>query len=380
MLRTTWPQVLAWRLGRQGLDPVGGAGQAVEDIVERLCGVQAQVPSAAAQALAVRQAKPDVGSVDRALADRRLLRTWAMRGTLHLLRPADAGAFLAVVAAGRSWEKPIWTKTFGPTPDDMRELVAVVRDILDDRVLTREELVTEIGERLQRPDLEDELRSGWGTVLKPIAWQGGLCYGPSQGTKVTFTRPDTWYPDWGGVPEPDEAAATVLPAYLRVYAPASPETFDAYMSRNSTKKAQLRGWFAHLGDAVTQVDVDGEQLSLMADDVDALAATQPSDVVRLLPAFDQWVLGPGTKATPIVPAERRADVSRPGGWISPVVIHGGRVVGVWDRTDDGPGVRLFDVHDDDDEGGDGAGKKNGMLPPAVLDAEIARVGPLFSDP
>ena len=314
------------------------------DIVRRLCGVQAQVPSAANLGVAVRQQQPDPDGLHEALASRQLVRTWAMRGTLHVLTPDEAGAFLSLAAAARSWEKGAWQKAFGVKPDEMVELTAVVGDILHDRILTRDELVTEIGHRLRRPELEAELRSGWGTVLKPIAWQGQLCHGPSQGTKVTFTHPETWLPGWAGVPAPEEAARTAVPAYLRAYGPASPETFDAWLIRGTSKKAQLRSWFTDLGDELALVEVDDQRLYLRAEDVDDLAATEPAttDAVRLLPAFDHYVLGPGTKDTEVVPAGHRGDVSRTAGWISPVVLAGGRVVGVWEVGDDTVDVRLFD--------------------------------------
>jgi hypothetical protein len=72
-------------------------------------------------------------------------------------------------------------KAFGVTPDEMVELTEAVAEILDDQVLTREDLVAELGTRLDRPDLEAELRPGWGAVFKPVAWQGVLCHGPASG-------------------------------------------------------------------------------------------------------------------------------------------------------------------------------------------------------
>jgi hypothetical protein len=98
---------------------------------------------------------------------------------------------------------------------------------------------------------------------------------------------------------------------------------------------------------------------LMADDVDDLAATEPSETVRLLPGFDQYVLGPGTSAAAVVPPAHRPDVSRAAGWISPIVVAGGRVVGVWEPVDGAAKVQLFD---------------DAPAPPAAaLDAEIERV-------
>ncbi|HEY8543617.1 MAG TPA: winged helix DNA-binding domain-containing protein [Acidimicrobiales bacterium] len=359
MLKTSWSQVVAWRMRQQWVDRPGTASTV--DVVRRLCGVQAQVPSAAALAVEVRQSAPEPRGLHQALARKELMRTWAMRGTLHALPPDTAGAFLSLCAATRSWEKGSWQRVFKVKPDEMVELVAAVGEILDGRVLTRDELVAEAVERLENPDIEEELRSGWGTLLKPIAWQGMLCHGPAQGNKVTFTRPSSHLPTWGGVPEPDEAAAVAVPAYLRAYGPASPETFDAWLTRGNNRKAPLRRWFADRGDALATVDVEGEELYLNADDVDALAATEPATAttVRLLPAFDQYVLGPGTSAVEIVPPAHRPDVSRTGGWIAPVVVAGGRVAGVWDVADDTVAVQLWDDVEPPD--------------PSALAAEVERI-------
>jgi hypothetical protein len=360
-LQTTWPQVLAWRMRRQLLDPVGEVD--VVDVVRRLCGVQAQVPATAALAVRVRQLSSPPGGVDRALEERRLMRTWAMRGTLHLLPPNEAGAYLSMVGAARTWEKGSWQKAFGVTPDEMVALVDAVGQVLDGRVLSRDELVVAVGELLGRPDLAAELRSGWGTVLKPVAWQGRLCHATSEGNRVSFARPDQWLPDWAGVPDPVEAAQIVIPAYLRAFGPTTPERFDAWLTRGTSKRAAVRSWFAALDDRLATVEVDGEPALLLAEDVDGLGGTSPTQTVRLLPGFDQYVLGPGTKAEEIIAPTRRAEVSRTAGWISPVVVAGGKVAGTWQVDGRTLQVRLFEEAD--------------PIPGPALDAEVARIEELL---
>jgi len=69
-----------------------------------------------------------------------------------------------------------------------------------------------------------------------------------------------------------------------------------------------------------------------------LASVTPTAAVRLLPGFDQYVLGPGTADGHVVPTSRRAAVSRQAGWISPVVVVGGVVCGTWEL--DGDQVRV----------------------------------------
>jgi hypothetical protein len=361
----TWPQVLAFRMRRQLLDPVGEVE--IADVVRRLCGIQAQVMSAGALAVAVRQSDPDPvpDGLAAALGDRQLMRTWAMRGTLHVFDPAEAGAYLALVAATRFWERGSSVRASGVTPGEMDDLVGAVAAILEGRVVSRDQLVAELVERLDRPELEEKLRSGWSSLLKPAAWQGYLCQGPPDGNRVTFARPDAW-PGWRGLPDPSDAARLVIPAYLRAFGPATMATFDAWLTRSLSRKPALRGWFAAVDDLVTAVEVEGEPAYALAEDVDELVATIPTGTVRLLPAFDQYVLGPGTAAAEVVPPARRKEVSKAAGWISPVVVAGGRVVGVWVVTGDRIDVRLF-----------GEVLESDPVPHDALDAEAARMAKLL---
>ncbi|MEV5594073.1 winged helix DNA-binding domain-containing protein [Streptomyces sp. NPDC052496] len=334
-VRVSHEQVLAWRLRRQSLAPRTDAP--AEEIVGRLAGVQAQVASSAELAVAVRQVEPSVAGVREALEARSLVRTWAMRGTLHLLPASGAGAYLSLLAAARTWEKPAWQRTFGVDPSQLAALGEAVDEILDGQVLTRRELTDAVLARKGLAGLGEQLTSGWSTVLKPLAWTGRLCQGPARGRHVTFTSPRSWVPGWRGIPDPEEAAATVIPAYLRAHGPATPAVFDAWLLRGATRKGVLRGWFEALRGQLAEVSVDGERAFVMADDVEDLAGTAPApapaDELRLLPGFDQYVLGPGTSDARLVPPAHRAEVSRAAGWISPVVVLGGRVVGVWSLTD-----------------------------------------------
>jgi hypothetical protein len=56
-------------------------------------------------------------------------------------------------------------------------------------------------------------------------------------------------------------------------------------------------------------------------------------LVRLLPAFDEYLLGWKDRET-AVPIEHRTEVNRGGGWIRPVLLVDGRAGGTWstDRT------------------------------------------------
>lgn len=354
----TWPQVLAWRMRRQYLD--GDNGPDPVQVARRLAGVQAQVSSSAALAIGIRQGKPAQEAVDRALTvDRTLLRTWAMRGTLHLLPVDEAGAYLAMAGAHRSWEKPSWQKASGATPADLEAMAEAATEALaGGSPLTREELATQIVDRTGSSHLAELLRSGWGMLLKPLASWGVLCHGPAHGNRITFVSPATWFPGWQGVPDTASAARTVIRAYLAAHGPATPESFDkVWLSRGFTRKPLLRSWFAALEDELATVDVEGTQMLVLADDLPELLDQRPQDTVRLLGAFDPYILGAGTGTTAVVPADHRAEVSRAAGWISPVVLRSGHAAGTW--TLDGDRVQPTLWAD---------------VPRTALAAEVDRVG------
>jgi hypothetical protein len=360
-VKVSWQQALAWRMQRQLLDPVSRLP--VAEVVRRLCGVQAQVASSAELAVRVRRQTSRPGEISRALSQGRLIKTWAMRGALHLLTPEDAGAFLSLMASGRSWERPSWQRYFGITPKQLDALRVAVREILDSRFLTRDELVAAVIARRGLGHIGDALRSGWGTLLKPLAWQGDLCFGPSQGGRVTFMCPGAASSRWAGVPDPEEAAPVAIVAYFGAYGPATIDAFGTWLSGGWFGKRQLRTWVGALGDRLAEVEVDGARAHVLAEHLDQLASVRPTAAVRLLPGFDQYVLGPGTADGHVVPAARRAAVSRQSGWISPVVVAGGVVCGTWELDSDRARVAWF--------------KEAGMLPRKALEEEVARLSSIL---
>jgi len=300
-VKVSWSDVLAWRMRRQYLVP--RTQRTASEIVGRLGGVQAQVWSAAALAVALRQSVPDKDAVDRSFSEASLMKTWAMRGTLHLLRPDDAPAYLALVETTRVWLKPSWQRVSGVTPTQIDALTEKVATLLDGAVLTREQLVAQIVADKRFSGLEERLRSGWGQVLKPLAWRGVLCHGPNQGNKVTFTLPATRFPTWGKMPDAEQAAPAVIAAYLGAYGPATPEVFDRWLTLNTTSRPRLRQWFGDMGDRLTEVDVEGHRALMLTEHVAELA-----DVAK---HHDLRQVARGEEVLPLAVDE--ADLAAPGG-------------------------------------------------------------------
>lgn len=325
-----WPQALAWRLRRQLLEPVGDGSAA--DVVRTLGAVPAQHDTAVELAVGIRRQSPRPGDVTRALADGELIMTFAFRGAVHLMTPEDAGAYLALRASSRMWELPNWQAYYGLAPSDWPAFRGVVRDALADGPLTFAELTAAVTAHPAFRGLEVT----W-TLLKPLGWQGDLSFGPPRDGQSTFQRLDT-NPRWTGLVDVDEAGRHAVESYVRAYGPTTPDHLQYWLGEGlGAARKRIRSWLADVGGRLTEVDIDGAAALVLRDDADALVATSPSSAVRLLPRYDQWVLGPGTADRHVVPPAHRSEVSRGAN----VALVGGVVSGTWSWAGDEVVVTWF---------------------------------------
>jgi DNA glycosylase AlkZ-like len=341
--RLGWDQVIAWRAARHHLDERVPA-TAMLEVVSGLCGLHAQVMSSAELTLWARVEGLEPGAVQRALwSERSLVKTWAMRGTLHLLVSAEYPLWQAARSTRRPWESGAWQRGFGVTLAELERLNDAVAEALDGRLLTREELAARVGELTGSAELGDHLRGSWGAMLKPAAALGLLCFAPGQGQQVRFTRPDTWLGAWAPR-DPEAAVDEVTRRFLAASGPVTREDFARWWGVPSP--AQGRRLLERLGDEVAKVEVEGVAAYALAADVPGLVAAGGrgraggSRTVRLLPAFDQYVVTATVHAERLLPGPFKARVYRPQGWLSPVLLVGGRMEGVWRQETKGRRVQV----------------------------------------
>jgi len=340
MLKVTWARAVAWRARRHHLDQRAPAGSLLE-VAGRLCGLHAQVLSCAELMAWARVEGIERGAVPRALwEDRTLIKTWAMRGTLHLLPAGELPMWHGALSTTRRYLSPaVWKKYFGITLEELDRLTESVGAALDGRVLTREELFQEVGRLSGSTAFAGKLAlSGWGTVLKPAAFTGRLCFGPGLGQRVRFTRPDSWVRAAAAPVESQAATAAVTRRFLAAYGPATYHDLSRWWGGGGVTTA--RQWIAALGDEVTPVDLEGDRAWVLTTDVRELRETPTLRSVRLLPGFDQYVVGASRHAEHLLRGDLRARVYRPQGWISPVLLVNGRMEGVWRHEIKGSSVEL----------------------------------------
>ncbi len=321
----TWEQVVAWRLSQQHLL------KRAEDmlaVVNQIGGLHAQVFSAAELQLWARMKNPSADAVQNGLwRDRTLVKTWAMRGTLHLLTASAFPQVIAALSTLKHYRRASWQKYHGVTLDELEAIIESLRVTLTDDGLTREQLAEAAATQTNLPKLRELLLSGWGSILKPAAFQGHLCFGPNQGQNVTFVHPARWIGAWTQ-PDPQAALQEVTRHYLNVYGPATPDDFARWFGLES---ADAKRVFRSLGDEIQEVNVDSWKAWMLTSALQPMQTLRPAHTIRLLPLFDPYVIAMPRGNSYILPDAHKNRVYRPQGWISPVILVDGRIVGVWEH-------------------------------------------------
>jgi hypothetical protein len=320
-----WPQVLAWRMRRHGLVERVPHERAF-GVIDVICGLHAQLASSAELSLWARADGIARGDVDDALWKKRtLVKTWAMRGTLHVFRADDFPVWQAALSTYSHYLKGSWLRHFGVTRAELEAMIDAIGAALEGEPLTREQLADEVARRTGIPKLADKLRESWGAMLKPASFRGVLCFAPSSGKNVRFTRPDRRLRNWRPA-GPGDALAEVTRRYLAAYGPASRDDYSRWWGHSPAVALRL---IKSLGDDVVEVSVEGTRLWMLAADAAEAAEAAPTGVARLLPAFDPWVIGASRRSDAFVAPEWRDRVYRQQGWISPVLLVDGSMAGVW---------------------------------------------------
>lgn len=155
---------------------------------------------------------------------------------------------------------------------------------------------------------------------------------------MRFTHPRAWLRARAPLADPAEAVREVTRRYLGAYGPATREDFARWFGTSSP--AQAERWLRGLGEEAVRVTVDGMPAWALAAELPALAAAAPEGRIRLLPAFDPYVVAAPRASEVVLPAAHRAAVYRPQGWLSPVVAVDGRIVGTWSHERAGTRLRV----------------------------------------
>ncbi len=332
------------RVSSQGLDvPIGGAG-AVLETVRGTGGIQAQDMNTAPLQVRVRSSGLTSTDVIQALSqDRSIVRTWAMRGTLHLI-PAEDHRWMTALLGASSFSAGRGRRhQLGLDDATLDEALKHSVDVLSNEgPLTRQQLA----ERLATYDIP-VANQALHHVVRAGGFLGVIAHGPLlDGKTETFVAADSWL---AGIERPelsrDEGLARLAGRYIRAFGPSTERDFAVW---SGLPLRDARAGFGAISGELVEVGVEGERMWVVdgvtgvgwvneaLDSSTALRSAQndregrgnDGGLVRLLGFFDTYLLGYRGRGLAVAP-EYMSRVNAGGGMIRPVVTIDGLAVATW---------------------------------------------------
>jgi hypothetical protein len=317
-------QVACFRLRRHHL--LDEPPQHAVTICGDVCGVQAQVMSAAYLQLWTRNHALTRAGIESALwQTRTLVKTSLMRQTLHLIPTDELPVYIAALKPSRVAQALRVMARCGIAREEGEAITPLIMDALSAGPLRRPEIAAAV-----RPKVSKRVRAwmelSWSMVRVPVA-EGLVCYGRGEGNKIVFIRVDQWLPKLTRKSIPvTEAQCELFRKYLRAYGPASLADFAHWSGISMQEVRRLR---VLLEPELAEIPGEKKNCMLLREDLAALnSKSTAKPCIRLLPIFDSYLLAHREKDH-LLGAQHYKRVYRNQGWISPVVLIDGAVAGVW---------------------------------------------------
>jgi len=278
-------------------------------------------------ALAVRTSgTPALSGVDAAFDRGEIVRSWTMRGTIHIIPARDLAWVLSLTAERQS-----------------RGAAAVHRrEGIDADVLARAERVTRAalagGGRLTRAELFGVLEGGGVStagqrgyhVLVALSLRGVVCQGPvvpregGPSREQYLVRTDEWIVESAS---PADPFAEFFARYVASHGPAGARDF-AWWSGLPLGVARAAAEAA--SDRLVEIDADPEPVWIAAGPAPRRLTTVPD--LLALPPFEEYYLSYADRSVPCA-SEFLARIG-PGmnGIVRPILVSRGEIVGVWTHS------------------------------------------------
>jgi hypothetical protein len=285
------------------------------DVVQWFGAVQAQEYLGSLWAVGQRMKHATEGTIEEAIADRTIVRSWPMRGTLHFTHAQDLRWMLKLLAprvikraASRYRELELTYETFHTSGN------ILAKALMGGKELRRDEIFRIFEEHKISPNGQRGIH-----ILGHLAMRGLICFGSRSGKQFTFTLLDEWIPPTKPK-DTNEALAELTKRYFTSHGPATIKDFAWWSGLTVT---EVKRGIELTKPYLTHETIGGE--------LHYFAPTSPllkqKETAYLLPAYDEYTVAYKDRSAII---DSHNSINAANGLLSAMVV-GGRIIGTWRR-------------------------------------------------
>lgn len=281
--------------------------------MRHLFALQAQDYPGARWSVGLRSADGTAADVDSALAAGHIVRSWPMRGTLHLVAPEDLAWMLALTRPRQATWAAKRRDDLGLSEADLARAGEIARERLRGvRPMRRDDLLAAFREA----GIPTTDQRGY-HLLWNLAQDGITVFGPMDGAQPTFVLFDEWITTSRHL-EGDDALEEFARRYFASHGPATDRDFAWWSSLTLTDARR----------AIALAGLESREFDGVVHHLPA-GLDPARDGVDLLPGFDEYLLGYSDRTAVVAPEHLPRIVPGNNGVFRPTIVDRGEVVGLW---------------------------------------------------
>ncbi|OMD37225.1 winged helix DNA-binding domain-containing protein [Paenibacillus odorifer] len=300
-----------------------------EQVVKKMGAMQAQDYMQAVWAIGLRSPASKLADVERAIAERKIILTWTLRGTLHFVPAEDVKWMLQLSAprlASQTKRRMVELGLDDQTLESCRKII--VDALKGGKQMDRSVLL----QLIEEEGIHTGNQRGY-HMLWNCAYQGLICFGPMNGKQQTIVLLEEWVP---GCRELS-------------YEGALQELALRYFTARGLATVQDFAWWAGITLTDARRGLESVNNELQSEDINGseywMTSHRPAPAdedsgVYLLPGFDEYILGYKDRSAVLEPETAPLIVPGNNGVFLPMIVVGGQVVGTWKRTIKKKGVEI----------------------------------------
>ncbi len=330
-MNATPVQIARLRLAAQGILPTSTSpSRGPVDVVRSLTALQGQDFPGALWSIGLRSPGLTRAEVQAAFNDGALVRSWPMRGTLHVSAAEDLGWILALTAGRMLKAQTTRHRQLEITTPDIAQVRELALALLDQPggKATREQLLA----AFEQAGQSTKAQRGY-HFLFLLCLEGTLVQGPinpaGNGNGQYFVNAEQWIRN-PRVLGKEQALAELALRYFRSHGPATLKDFQ-WWSKLTLKDITLG--LDQVKGQLERIECNGATHWLAPETAELLKGTLPgARSVLLLPGFDEFLLGYTDRSAALAPHHAPLTVPGNNGMFKATVVAGGRVAGTWRRA------------------------------------------------
>ncbi|WP_104086597.1 winged helix DNA-binding domain-containing protein [Arthrobacter sp. GMC3] len=304
------------------------------DVVRWLTALQGQDFPGALWSIGLRSPGTLRADVEAAFNNGDLVRSWPLRGTLHVTAAEDLGWILSLTSGRMVSSVTSRHRQLEITTADLGRVREAALLLLEPTVggaarASRDELFTAFEAARQATKAQRGMHLLWLLCVEGTLVQGPINSSSGSGNSQYFVRTDQWIKNPRFLAR-EEALAELALRYFRSHGPATIKDFQ-WWTKLTLKDITLG--LNQVKDQLDTVDCAGITYWMAPETAQLLSTKVPgARSVLLIPGFDEYLLGYTDRRAALAPHHAPLTVPGGNGMFKATVVTGGQVAGTWRKA------------------------------------------------